>query len=98
MPDAVNISNTSWKWCPCGSHIQHWRNYSGVRPDVAPYCASCGADEWIVGAHVRIDGEPEHWIIPLCNGCNGIKGVFVIMNAPRARANKRMTCAPLEDE
>ena len=59
--------------CPCGSWINHWKNYA---QDDKPFCSvpAC-PKEAEVGAHVqKADDEKSWYIIPLCKAHNNLKG------------------------
>ena len=73
-----NVKNTAGEISPYKHKwVGYWQEKTWLR--VPATCANVGcnnkdATPEIVGAHVRIVGEPNNdknaWIVPLCNSCN----------------------------
>lgn len=95
-----NLNNTSGKSCACGSWTNHWNRYAGAQF----WPQKCGAKGCpkppAVGAHVKVvgTGDPLHYIVLLCRGCNNRFGQELELEAyvRLARASIRDTCIPLE--
>lgn len=68
-----NINGITESSCKCGSWLQHWAKFSGVK--IPCCCAVYGCNEEAkVGAHVNKEGDHRDWyIVPLCYKHNQIK-------------------------
>lgn len=66
-----NRPNTAEDRCPCPSWLEHWKQYSGARPEQIR-CSVAGCNEKAtVGAHVtKIPLGPSTYIIPFCAAHN----------------------------
>jgi hypothetical protein len=90
-----NINGTSDKACPCGSWLDHWKNFSGQ--SVPAYCPedSC-LQKPEVGAHVQKDSSTDRnwYIVPLCKKHNGETGksLNVSNHIALVSANVKETC------
>jgi hypothetical protein len=90
-----NINGTSDRTCSCGTWLDHWKNFSGMRlPTCCPetFCVQ----EPEVGAHVqRDDATDKNWyIVPLCKKHNAETGksITVSHSVGLVSANVKETC------
>ena len=88
-----NINGTSQNRCKCGSWINHWENYSGLK---ATACSAIGCvNKDLVGAHVQKDSiyDSNWYIVPLCNSHNFTNGVInIVYGTKLVSANVANTC------
>lgn len=67
----TNATDTSKLHCPCGSWIEHWKNYTGMK-NPACFEVSC-RESGTEGAHVYKFDDSRMYIIPLCKIHNGFE-------------------------
>ena len=85
-----NLGGTGARTCGCGSWLEHWERGSGQK---ASACAACGKKATVGGHVVKTDGyDRNHYIVPLCDGCNKRSDDFEIGTTPLVPANKEKTC------
>lgn len=89
----LNLNGTARKRCKCGSWLEHWYNATRSARSI---CATWGCSgDAEVGAHVRDQDNRsghEHWIVPLCRGCNNKTEDFFVKNGVfLVPANKAIT-------
>ncbi len=94
MAKVKNINGTSNNTCKCGSWLQHWEKYSGLK---ANWCSeiNCLEKENLVGAHVqKADAIDTNWyIIPLCKSHNAdTEEMNVMISNTLVLANIKLTC------
>jgi hypothetical protein len=88
-----NINGTTDTNCKCGSWLQHWKNFSGVRLGEHCYEKTC-LEKPEVGAHGQKENDNSWYIIPLCTKYNNRRGesIELINGAVLVSANKQETC------
>jgi len=87
-----NLNETSEKTCSCGSWLKHWEKISGKKADKC-YIIGCDNESDLVGGHVqKVYLDKNHYIIPLCKSCNGMRDKEFDVEDALISANKKDTC------
>ena len=96
----MDVPATGWKnkvgtadrGCKCGAWSSHWVRFSNK-----PWPATCSVNgcssQATLGAHVINTTVAGEKIVPMCDSCNKLSGIFTLKGLiALANANKSETC------
>lgn len=87
-----NKSGTTDRACVCRTWKQHWINFSQKSWPSSCSINSCYAPPTLGGHVINPDVDGER-IVPLCDSCNKLVGVFTLkVGVVVPSANKSQTC------
>lgn len=90
--EVKNLKGTSGKSCNCGSWLTHWENFSG---EEALFCSALDCMNLAeVGAHIKLQGSNDTFIVPLCQEHNSIQDEYfeILDDVILVSANTSLTC------
>jgi len=87
-----NKKGTAERACSCGTWKKHWIKFSGKAWPRDCSVSSCIRSPSLA-AHVHNPSISGEKIVPMCNSCNALQGIFILSkDATLVNACKSETC------